>query len=608
MGDSGLAQEVFDRDFYRAQNPDVLAGGLDEWRHYRRVGASELRSPSPLFDAQWYLSKYPDVGKAGLDPVVHYLRYGAAEGRDPHPLFSTSWYLAAYPDVKAAGINPLVHFLHFGTAERRDPHPLFDTAWYVGEYPEVSTAGTNALVDYLRVGAARGRNPSPHFYGDWYLAQYPDAMASGLNPLIHYVEFGERNGYQTNPTGSVPRRPIDVALGAARLKAAGRDDVTSVRFLLDSRWPHLEPLKVYHADGPGRVNVLTDSVGADSLFGGVATALILATLWADTGGRGLRIITRASAPDASGFARLQSLYGLSLAGNPEFVQHSPGASQPLDVRPDDVFLTTSWWTTAATLPSVPPERICYLLQEDERMFYAAGDESVRAGAIMSDPRLLVLVNSRGLFDHLVATGCPNVAERGMSFEASFELFARQPHRPNPPTARQLFFYSRPNNLRNLFYLGLEVLDEALATGVLDPDAWTINMVGPGTPEIGLSGAPRVVYHPKLDWERYARLISGMDLGLSLMATPHTSYPPLDLAAAGAVVVTNSWPGKVDLSAYGSAVVLGAPTRSDLVAAMARGVELVEENGRRATSEALTITWQDSLRRVLDRLSAEFPDV
>ena len=310
----------------------------------------------------------------------------------------------------------------------------------------------------------RAAIPNPYFYGEWYLRQYPDAAASGLNPLIHYVESGEREGYQTNPVGTVPRRPIDVALGAARLKAAGRDDVRSVQFLLDSRWRDLEPLEVYRATGRGRVNVVTDSVGADSLFGGVATALILATLWAAEQDRGLRIITRASPPDATGYARLQALHGLELPGNPEFVLHGPGAPDALDVRADDVFLTTSWWSTAATLSSIPPERICYLLQEDERMFYAAGDQAVRAGAIMSDPRLLVLVNSEGLYDHLVANGCPNLSERGMAFEASFELFSRRPHRPNPPEARQLFFYSRPNNPRNLFYLGLEVLEEALRSG------------------------------------------------------------------------------------------------------------------------------------------------
>ena len=499
--DQAAIHEVFDRAFYVAANPDVVAAGVDPWRHYTRVGAAELRSPSPLFDPRWYFSRYPDVRRSGIDPLAHFLRYGAAEGRDPHPLFSTSWYQAAYPEVKREGINPLLDFLRFGAAELRDPHPLFDTRWYLSQYPEVRGSGVNPLVDYLQGGAAQGRNPNPYFYGEWYLTQYPDAVASGLNPLIHYVETGEREGYQTNPGGTVPRRPIDVALGAARLKAAGRDDVHSVQFLLDSRWRDLEPLKVYRATGRGRVNVVTDSVGADSLFGGVATALILATLWAAEQGRGLRIITRASPPDATGYARLQALHGLELPGNPEFVLHGPGATDALDVRADDVFLTTSWWSTAATLPSIPPERICYLLQEDERMFYAAGDEALRAGAIMSDPRLLVLVNSEGLFDHLVATGCPNLAERGMAFEASFELFSRRPRRPNPPSARQLFFYSRPNNPRNLFYLGLEVIEEALRSGILDPRAWTINMVGAGTQEIEFSGTPRVVYHPALDWEK-----------------------------------------------------------------------------------------------------------
>ena len=79
----------------------------------------------------------------------------------------------------------------------------------------MARAGRNPLVDYLLGGAEAGRNPNPYFYSQWYVHQYPDAAHSGLNPLVHFLEAGEREGYQTNPSGVVPRRPIDVAAGAA---------------------------------------------------------------------------------------------------------------------------------------------------------------------------------------------------------------------------------------------------------------------------------------------------------------------------------------------------------------------------------------------------------
>ena len=45
---------------------------------------------------------------------------------------------------------------------------------------------------------------------------------------------------------------------------------------------------------------------------------------------------------------------------------------------DEIVMTTSWWTTRATLGStLPREQVLYLLQEDERMFYPAGDEQLR---------------------------------------------------------------------------------------------------------------------------------------------------------------------------------------------------------------------------------------
>ncbi len=84
-----------------------------------RVRVRRMLEQSNLFDREWYLKNYPDVAEARLDPLEHYLSHGANEGRDPSPVFSTRGYLLKNPDVLHAGINPLVHYLLHGCFEGR---------------------------------------------------------------------------------------------------------------------------------------------------------------------------------------------------------------------------------------------------------------------------------------------------------------------------------------------------------------------------------------------------------------------------------------------------------------------------------------------------------
>ena len=57
-----------------------------------------------------------------------------------------------------------------------------------------------------------------------------------------------------------------------------------------------------------------------------------------------------------------------------------------------------------------------------------------------------------------------------------------------------------------------------------------------TPRFGPRGHHRS--HPWLNYEDYAQLLRASDVGILLMLSPHVSYPPLEMAAAGASVVTN----------------------------------------------------------------------
>lgn len=79
------ASELFDRDWYRDQNPDVADAGHDPAQHYYRSGARELRDPGPRFNTRFYLEKHPDVAASNINPLLHYELFGRQECREIAP-------------------------------------------------------------------------------------------------------------------------------------------------------------------------------------------------------------------------------------------------------------------------------------------------------------------------------------------------------------------------------------------------------------------------------------------------------------------------------------------------------------------------------------------
>ena len=81
---------------------------------YRFIRDYNLIKKSNLFDSEYYLANNEDVKKAKVDPIKHYLKFGWKEGRNPSSKFDGNEYLNKRPDVRVTGICPLVHYLKFG--------------------------------------------------------------------------------------------------------------------------------------------------------------------------------------------------------------------------------------------------------------------------------------------------------------------------------------------------------------------------------------------------------------------------------------------------------------------------------------------------------------
>lgn len=373
------------------------------------------------------------------------------------------------------------------------------------------------------------------------------------------------------------------------------------------RLPMLRPLSIFPVPGDGKryVTVITDSLSAGSLFGGVGTSMIMAAMLARRLDASLRVLTRTQPPDAGNFATLLGAHEVEWDQDLQFEYAPLHGSGAVPYRQGEIFLTTSWWSTWGALRSVDPKRIVYLLQEDERMFYPAGDEQLACGEVLADERIRFVVNSAMLHDHLVGDGFENLRAKGIAFEPAFPDSIYFHQSGGRGERKRFFFYARPDNPRNLFLRGLDALTEAIGRGILKADEWEVHFVGSRIPAVTLPAGVTPVISENLPWPEYAALIRSVDVGLSLMATPHPSYPPLDLAACGAVAVTNRFGAKQSLDQYSRNIILAEVSRDALVQAIAQAVELAADEPRRLRNyreQGLSRSWNASFGPAVDQLS------
>lgn len=583
---------------------------------------AELIRGSAFFDAAFYLGHNPDVSASGADPATHYLINGAQEGRDPSPDFSSAGYLAQHPDVAALGMNPLVHFLRSGMKEGRDTgvdakptettlrssglvahakiedrelleqSQLFDPEYYLRRYPDVASARLDPIAHYLASGVHEHRDPSEAFSTLGYLRRHKDVAAVGLNPLVHYLKHGKAEGRTI-----VPGRPL----------------IPPFDELCQQRWGALKELAVFPTPfTQPRLTIVTDSVSPSWLFGGVGTAIILGTLLANRLGASLRLVTRTDEPDARALSAVLTPNKLKLNGSFETVFIPNDGSVSLSLTPNDLFLTTSWWSTRAILNTVPTDRVMYLLQEDERMFYPYGDDRLQCAETLAEPGLVTVINTRLLHAHLTRGPDPiaGLDARALSFEPAFANDSANVAKTTDVANRKLrfFFYSRPHNLRNMFWRGAAAICDAVEHGTLDPKLWDFYFVGKETPKFTLPGGVQPNVIEGLSWTQYQELVASMDAAFVLMDTPHPSYPPLDMASVGVAVLTNRHGLKTDLSSYSKNILVAEPTFEGLregfvrLAELARNPDIRRDNRE---SDGIARDWEVTLGQVVEQLAISF---
>jgi len=249
----------------------------------------------------------------------------------------------------------------------------------------------------------------------------------------------------------------------------------------------------------------------------------------------------------------------------------------LVVSPFDTFVATAWWTKLTIeATNVPPEKLTYIIQDYEVLFYDEGDpvegELRQLAAKSYENPCHVKINSKFLADFLLQKQILKSWEL-----ASLEVFepAIDPklffEDSSVTKKKQIFVYARPDVGRNRFDLCVEALKEAAP---LIPADWKIFGLGSLRHDVELGNDHKVIAMSKLAFDDYVYFLKSTPLGLCLMESPHPSYPPLELAACGGLVVCNRYANK-DYSLLGRRYMCSELEAQAIAKNIVRGVSLID---------------------------------
>jgi len=243
------------------------------------------------------------------------------------------------------------------------------------------------------------------------------------------------------------------------------------------------------------------------------------------------------------------------------VPGSPAAPPSASLEPPsipvgqrDVFVATFWPTALfaietrawqATTYGSAPKSFAYVIQDFEPGFYPRSAQQLLAQATYESPKSTIAIFNtnvlqRAFHDHGLRFAREYVFEPRLAPGLLDALVA-----PPIPRARRIVVYGRPSKARNGFGLIVDGLRAWRATYEHASD-WTVVSAGEQHHDIDLGHDTVLRSVGKLSFAEYADLLRSSAIGVSLMISPHPSYPPLEMSHLGLLVLTNRYDEK-DLS-------------------------------------------------------------
>lgn len=316
------------------------------------------------------------------------------------------------------------------------------------------------------------------------------------------------------------------------------------------------PIASYPSRNPRpRLNLVVPTVNPQQTFGGVATALKLFSEWADRLGAEVdrRIIATDAEIEPEAYASLPNYAPTPFSASLDevawaLVDAKERADGRLDLRAREIFVATAWWTVdiirelecdrcryhGATRPFV------YVIQDDEPNFDGWSSRYALAQSTYGHrDETIAVVNSEELYASMTAK-----YRFAHSFCLPYEINGRISELLSPePRERTILVYGRPVVGRNAFELICEALKRWQQRDPIRASRWRIVFLGESFELPLVYPIQNAEVQGKVSLDAYARHLNRAAVGISLMISPHPSYPPLEMAEAGLLTITNGYPGK-----------------------------------------------------------------
>lgn len=230
----------------------------------------------------------------------------------------------------------------------------------------------------------------------------------------------------------------------------------------------------------------------------------------------------------------------------------------LAVRKDDLFIATAWWTSYLLQDLLENKRqifsnkelgrFIYIIQDYEPGFYPWSSryslaESTYSGD--SAKRAIAIFNSSILYKFFKDKNYTFGYEFFFEPKLNIGLISHLKNVDKAKREKKILVYGRPSTQRNAFEIIVMGLREFVAKNEF-ASQWVFKSAGELHEPIELGNNCHLESLGKLNLEDYAGQLLTSYVGISLMVSPHPSYPPLEMATFGLRVINNKYDCK-DLS-------------------------------------------------------------
>lgn len=329
-----------------------------------------------------------------------------------------------------------------------------------------------------------------------------------------------------------------------------------------------------------RINLLVPSINPEHVFGGISTALKFFEKLIEESGYCSRIILTDATPSRTALKQYKDKYTYVKASKDSDARHqivgySDRYMQSIPVSENDYFMFTGWWTAYCTQEvyleftketGIKPNKFINFIQDYEPGFYPWSSRYLLADSTYRNeyPQLAVF-NSKLLHEFFIQNGYSFYKE--YEFDPVLngklkEILEKNFGKVNKK--KQILVYGRPSVDRNAFSIVVSSLKKWVENQK-DIEDWEILSAGEYHLPVDLGRGKELVSVGKLTIEQYAQTMLDTYAGISLMSSPHPSYPPLEMSVFGIKVITNNYSNK-DLSSFNSNITSVASASPSVIAA------------------------------------------